>query len=248
MDSRQISFRCSSCGARFLEQPAACPECGHAPVGRLFGVSVGGTLTPKGSLEVVADNPIPGGSSVQYVSPGGMHSHSTFADGEVQLTLSAPIDIGRGSDEAVADRVVAAMRNEGHRVEIFPHRDDHGEDRRIRCDDRELTIQVVGVPANSAFLGEASRGSATTRIPTSAAASWVADAITLKANKYSPEVRFSMVLAVDIRAIGVLASVEIVKELETTHVQVLARAGFAGAWLSGPSDSRSTRIPSMSSG
>jgi hypothetical protein len=208
-------------------------------------MSLGGGITPGGSVEVVSDNPVPGGSAIQYVSPSGMYSHSTISPTGIDLTIRGPIDIGRRSDTGVADRAITMLRNEGHEVILLSHQDAKGEDRKVTCDGRTLSIQVIGIPAVPTFLGEASRGSAATSGALGHVANWIADAVAKKGARYPEADKARMLLALDTRAVGVLSSTVVVGTVQRDHGDLPRRYGFAGVLLSGPSDSRSTQIGTL---
>lgn len=243
MTSPSNTIRCTACGAEHQTTTTACPNCG----GMLLVTApfMGGGLRPSGSVECVADNPTPGGSAIQYVSPGGMYSHSTHSPTGIDVTLKGPVDIGRRSDTTVADRAVDLLRANGHEVRLITHTDALGEDRRVNCDGRTLAVQVIGVPTAPGFLADASRGSATTSWSVDQAADRVTEAVAKKAAHYSASDRAGMLLTVDIRVAGQLSSPEVVRNIEARHGDLPRLHGFAGVILSGPSDSRSTQIGSL---
>lgn len=205
-------------------------------------MTLSATARARGTVEAVADNPTPLGESIQYVSPSGMYSHSTLTPEELELTVKGPVDLGRRSDASVADRIIAKLRDDGRNVVVIPHEDSGGEDRKIRCDGDERIIQVVAVPGDPKFLAQASGGSASTTVPAPAAVEWIGRAVEQKAKRYSPEAKARMILAVDIRAAGVLATPTVVESLRKKYGDLCATSGFADIWLAGPSDSRSTRL------
>lgn len=235
-------LRCTACDAILGASPSRCPKCG-GPVQTMMAIDLGGSITPRGDLEVVADNPTPDGAAVQYVSPAGMRSHSTIGPGRVEATVQGPIDLGRASDSRVADRIIDQLRAGGREVEVLQHLDHDGEDRKIRCDGVDLTIQVVATPPDPGFLAQASRGSASTSVSIPQAAAWIADSVAKKGVHYPAATKARMLLAVDTRAAGVLSSSAIVAEIQQTYGDLADKHGFADVWLSGPSDSRSTRLP-----
>ena len=160
----------------------------------------------------------------------------------MELTLQGPIDLGRRSDIRVADRVISILRSEGQSVELLHHEDSHGDDRRIRCNGQDVSIQVVSVPTAPDFIRDASRGSANTVVSLSDAAGWINEAVTLKAGHYSTAAKAQMLLAVDVRAVGVLASPPVVAAVEQRFGDPCATHGFGAVWLVGPLESHSTRF------
>jgi len=213
-------------------------------VGRLFGMKLGGSITPAGSLEGVADNPRGDTQSIQYLSPVGSRSDSTLGRAGVEVTMRSPVDIGRRGEPVVVDRVISQLRADGREVTVLSHEDQRGEDRRINCDGENVTIQVIGVPSARTFLAEVSRGSASTSVSLDASIDWISDAVSKKAELYASVDRRKMLLAIDVRAVGVLVSPLVTTAIADRHGDLCQKAGFGSIWLVGPSDSRCTRLGS----
>ncbi len=213
-------------------------------MGRLFGMNLGGSITLAGSLEGVADNPRGDTQSIQYLSPAGSRSDSTLGPAGVELTMRSPVDIGRRGESVVIDRVISQLRADGRAVSLLSHEDQRGEDRKIDCDGENVTIQVIGVPGAPTFLAEVSRGSASTSVSLDGSIDWIADAVSKKAELYPSFDRRNMLLAIDVRAVGVLVSPPVTTAIGDGHGDLCQKSGFGGIWLVGPSDSRCTRLGS----
>jgi hypothetical protein len=181
--------------------------------------------------------------AVTLKSFAGMRSKSALGPGGVEVTLQGPIDLGRRSDFRVATHVIDQLRADGRNVEVLTHTDKYGEDAQVRCDGEFVTIQVVSLRPTESFVAEASRGSATTLVPVAQAASWVNDAVRAKATQYGPDVRAEMLLAVDTRAVAVVALPQIVDAVHLQFGDLRSANGFGAVWLVGPLPSYTTRFP-----
>jgi len=244
MTDRTTQYVCQGCGDARSELLPTCPACGGSYQLHEF-IRVSDSISFDEREELVGQERDEDRHAIEFKSFDGMRAHSTLDASTVELILTGPIDIGRRSDGLVADRVISQLRADGHTVALLPHDDSGGEDRKVRCDDAALTIQVVGVPAATEFLAEASRSSATTVVPIAQAADWVCQAVAKRANKYSAIDKACTILAVDARAVGVLVSAPVVSALESSADGNLCGAsGFGAIWLVGPLDSLCTRLPS----
>lgn len=239
-----IGYLCTACDHQWSDDATSCPACGRATVRRLFGNNVGGEIKPTGTLEGVADNPRPGQEFIQYLSPSGSRSDSALGADRLELTMRSPIDIGRNGESVVVGRVIAQLRADGRQVTLLPHRDERGEDGVILCDGKRVTVQVVGVPADHTFLAEASRGSASTTVPIDRAVFWIHEALKSKEAQYPLGDRAEMLLAIDVRAVGVLTSPTVTESVGVRYGDVCKDSGFGAVWLVGPSETRCTRLGS----
>jgi hypothetical protein len=235
--------RCNDCGHQWPSPAGPCLKCGSQNTGRLFAMSFHSVITPTATLEAVADNSRGDQQTIQYLSRSGGRADSTLGPAQLDLTLRRPIDIGKKGEPVVVERVLGQLRADGHTISTLSHRDELGEDHLVDCDGSEVVIQVIGVPTATDFIGEASRGSASTSVSLEQAASWIRDAVAKKQAQYAPAVRATMLLALDVRAVGVLVSPLVADELRARHGDLCSDSGFAAIWLVGPSDSRCTRLP-----
>src|SRR5207302_161915 len=127
-----------------------CPSCGSRKIGRLSFMNFAASTGFHGALEGVADNTRGDVQYIQYLSPSGMRADSSLGPKtRVDLTVRAPIDVGRRGEGIVADRVLSHLRAETRTIVELEHNDAQGEDRRVKCDGEDVTIQVVAVPADS---------------------------------------------------------------------------------------------------
>ena len=236
-------YHCNDCDFRWGDPASACPSCLSGNIGRVFFENPTGSIGFRGALEGVADSTRGDSQNIQYLSPLGTRADSSLGPTHLDLTIRSPIDVGKPGERMVADRVLTQLRAERHTIIELEHNDARGEDRQIRCDGRDVTIQVVAVPADSRFFRDASRGSASTSVTPAEAARWIYEAVVRKQERYATEVRAQMLLAVDVRAVGVLASASIAEELTAKYGALCATTGFGSIWLVGPSDSRSMRLP-----
>jgi hypothetical protein len=113
----------------------------------------------------------------------------------------------------------------------------------VKYGSEEITIQIVtGGPGKSFWRNVASgRGEIEADLETAAA--WASELIARKAALYSPTQRRAMLLALDLRHIGVLADPELV----TVYLRQYGAPdgfGFGGVWLIGPTADRCVRLGS----
>jgi hypothetical protein len=239
-----VGYRCSACEHVSPIEISHCPACGSALVGRLLALHLEGSITPAGTLEGVADNPRGDAQFIQYLSPVGGRSDSTLGPSGIELTIAAPIDLGRKGEATVVDRVIAQFRAEGVEPVQLPYRDDRGEDRKICFEDQEVTIQVVAIPGAPDFVAQASRNSASTSVTIDGAARWIYDVIKKKEGQYPRSDRQRMLLAIDARAVGVLVSPSVTSAVIGAYGDLCEQTGFGAIWIVGPSASRCTRLGS----
>ncbi len=95
------------------------------------------------------------------------------------------------------------------------------------------------IPPARDFLAEARRGSASTAVSVKQAVTWILDAVSKKQAQYPSANRAAMLLAVDVRAVGVLVSPMVIGTTEEDLAQRArdhGREGLCGLWLSGRQD------------
>jgi hypothetical protein len=237
-------YHCNDCDFRWGDPASDCPSCGSRKIGRLSFKNFTASQGFRGALEGVADNARGDVQHVQYLSPSGMRADSSLGPKTpVDLTVRAPIDVGRRGEGIVADRVITQLRAESHIIVELEHNDSGGEDRQIKCDTDKITVQVVTVPGAPEFFRDASHGSASTSVTPAEAARWIYEAVLRKKDQYEPDLRAQMLLAVDVRAVGVLVCSSIIEKLTAQNGALCETTGFGGIWLVGPSDSRCIRLP-----
>ena len=239
-----LGYRCADCTQEWADAATQCPACGSSRVGRHFGVSMAASTVMKPGIEGLADNQRGDAQVINYFTPSGSRSDATLDPTRVELTLRAPLNAGRKSEERVAERVVSQLQREGRDARVVEAKDDRGEDSVIVCDTERITVQVITVPPSTEFLRDASLGSASTIVTHEGAANWIATAVEKKQSKYSPADRAHTLLAIDAQMVGVLASPQIVKAVSQFHGDLCQTSGFGAVWIVGPSDSRCTRLGS----
>jgi hypothetical protein len=148
------------------------------------------------------------------------------------LQLSGTYDIGERGEEAVIGLVVDALRGQGRtvsRVDAKDARNDRGEDARLVCDGQTVIVQVVTAPDDPQLLAAAARGVARTETTPAAAVGWLSGAIDRKALHYDAASKRSMLLAIDVRHMGV-----VVRLVDSNLRARAAATGFGAVWLVGP--------------
>jgi hypothetical protein len=198
----------------------------------------------KPGIEGLADNQRGDTQVINYFTPSGSRSDSTLSPTGVELTLRAPLNAGRNSEQRVAERVVSQLQREGRDAKVVEAKDDRGEDSVILCEGEKITVQVITVSPSTDFLRQASLGSASTAVTHEGAALWIATAVEKKQNKYSAGDRAHTLLAIDAQMVGVLVSPQMVEAVTQLHGDLCHQSGFAAVWIVGPSDSRCTRLGS----
>ena len=180
---------------------------------------------------------------VQYRAPSGATSDAVLDQGNVELRVESPVDIGRPGEPRVRQGVVAALRAEGRTIAERPAAiDAAGEDFTLSCDGQDLPVQVVTVPSAKQFWRDVSQGSGPTSVTVSGAADWIYDAARAKSDRYSAAQKRSMILAVDAAHAAVIVTPSVVDDYLARYGDPLATFGFAGLCLVGPIDSRFTWV------
>jgi hypothetical protein len=243
MIARKTEFVCLGCGDVRADPAAVCLRCGGTLQERI-SIETEDSARFSEKEEVVGQESRPGVDAVVFKSFEGTRSHSTLANSRVELTLSGPLDLGKPAEGRVADRIISALRAEGRSVDYLPHEDARGEDRKIRCDGTAVDVQVVSVPSDCSFLREASQRSAYTGVSILEAATWINDALSAKATRYSSAQKDATLLAIDVRHVSVLVAEEVVRTVEQTFGNPCTSHGFGAVWLVGPVDSRCTKFQS----
>jgi hypothetical protein len=150
---------------------APCESCGAVTKDATAMVRGVGAITPVGRVGVVGESRFDDGREViQYRAPSGAASDAVLDQGNVQLRISPPVDIGRPGEARVRQGMLAALRAEGREVSSGPAIDSAGEDFALSCDGRALAVQVVTVPSAPAFWQSVSQGSGQTNVSIAQAA------------------------------------------------------------------------------
>jgi hypothetical protein len=233
-------IRCIACGISLAEPRGLCPSCGgeiEVSV-QLTGVAA---LAQAGSLSAVAIEARGADSErIQYSARTGGRSDGSRLDRCVQVTVGPPVDVGTRGEDDIFPLVLAVLGATGTPPVIIPADDQRGEDRRVRHGDADITIQMVTGGPGTAFWNAVASGRGAVEADLETAASWVNDAIVLKSGLYSQDQKRDMLLALDMRHLGVLAHPAFV-EAYIWKYGATDGYGFGGVWLVGPSHDRCIR-------
>jgi hypothetical protein len=229
MSATVLPDKCHNCGQYFGPAGARCPHCGCDSWDAAVSVEGVEGKAKVGQVGVAALSRTESGTRIQYKSSVGTESNSEVTDEGVKLELLGTDDIGREGEPTVTERIEDALRARGHAVGRRDAKDDRGEDARLVCDGRTLIIQVVTAPGDPKFLAEAANGSAQIEWTRSAAAGWLEQAIDRKRLRYDPASKQSMLLAIDVRHVGVVVDL-----IDPNLHDKATAAGFFGVWLVGP--------------
>lgn len=224
---------CDNCSRQFDTSRPACPHCGlalHAPI-RTFAPSiiVGGPDLQTGEHTLRVDD------------PSGIRSEARrLSDGLISLSVARAAGIGRPGEARAAHTLRDRLVSEGHDVKILPGEDRDGIDRTVEIDGDTFVLQITVVPREP-FWHEAHVSSATTQVMLSEAVDWVRKAILSKA--YAPKTQKTpVVLAVDARPAGVVATPEFVQQYLALYGSPVDEFGFASVWLVGPTADYCCRV------
>jgi hypothetical protein len=232
-----LPYKCRTRGQYFGPSSVACPRCGCNSWDAAVSVQGVETKAEVGQLGWAARSLAEGEERIHYKSPAGTESSSEVKDGKLTLELRGTKDIGGPGEAAVIERIEDALRAQGHAVSRGDAEDERGEDGLIVCDDRTVIIQVVTAPGDPRLLAAAAKGVARTEDTRSAAASWLERAIDSKASRYAAVHKQSMLLAIDVRHVGVVIG------LIDSNIRAKATtAGFAAVWLVGPTTDTTVRL------
>jgi hypothetical protein len=121
--------------------------------------------------------------------------------------------------------------------------DSAGEDRVVLYRGERITIQIVAATPRGSFWKDVATGSGEVEADLDTAATWVHKAISDKAHRYSTAQKHTMLLAIDLRHLGVLVMPAFVSAYLRVHGDdTRDEFGFGGVWLIGPTDDRCIRL------
>jgi hypothetical protein len=235
------TIRCIACGA-FLQEPIGpCPLCGgqiEVSVG-ITGVSATARV---GSVEAAAREPLDGGERIRYSAASGARSKSDLIETRVRAHVQPPVDVGKRGEERVFARVLDVLATTGS-APLIDHSasDSTGEDRVVWYCQERITIQIVAATPRGSFWKDVATGGGEVEADLDTAATWVHEAIVDKARRYSSAQKHAMLLAIDLRHLGILAVPAFVSAYFRVH-GAPDEFGFGGVWLIGPTDDRCVRL------
>jgi hypothetical protein len=238
------SIRCLSCGATFVEAIGPCVHCGGAVERTIALTGVEGKGL-AGQVGTVADSPTPAGDrQIRYTAPSGARSNATFVGGRVVVRIEPPVDVGTRGESRVLACVVAHLAAGGDVPISLPASDKRGEDRILRILGEPVTLQIVTATPDTSFWRGVAKGANEVDVTVSEAAGWVQNAIREKAGLYPSGFKASMLLAVDIAHMGVLAAPSLREQYLHSFGDPSALFEFGGVWLVGPTENHCLRLGS----
>ena len=229
-------IHCLSCGAIFLEAIGPCLQCGGSievsiP---LTGVEV---KCIAGQVGTVADSPTSlGGQKIRYAAPTGSRSDASMECNLLTIQVKPPIDVGRPGEPRVLSCIVAYLDKNGRKLIILPATDQAGEDGVLQIYGDRVTVQIVTATPSASFWGRVAKGSGEVQAKLTEATDWIHTAIAEKAKLYPKENKLSMLLAVDVVHMGVLAGSVFGTLYLKTYGDPSARFNFGAVWLVGPTE------------
>ncbi len=230
------NIQCLSCGAVFLEAIGPCSQCG-GPIEvsiSLTGVEV---KCIAGQVGTVADSPTSlGGQQIRYAAPTGSRSDASMECNLLTLQVKPPIDVGKLGEPRVLACVVAYLDKNGKESATLPATDQAGEDGVLQIYGDRVTVQIVTATPSASFWGRVAKGSGEVQAELTEATDWIHTAIAEKAKLYPKVNKSSMLLAVDVVHMGVLAGAVLGTQYLKTHGDPSARFGFGAVWLVGPTE------------
>jgi hypothetical protein len=238
------SIRCLNCGAIFVDANGPCVHCGGSVevAIALTGVESKGLA---GQVGTVAESPTSaGGRQISYTAPSGARSNATFVGGRIAVRIEPPVDVGTRGESRVLACVVAHLAAGGDVPISLPASDKHGEDRILRIGGKRVTLQIVTATPDTSFWRGVATAANEVDVSISEAAGWVNTAIREKAGLYPSRFKASMLLAVDIAHLGVLAAPSLSEQYLNTFGDPSAIFEFGGVWLVGPTENHCLRLGS----
>jgi hypothetical protein len=236
------TIQCTACGA-FLQEPIGpCPLCG-GPVVVSVGITGVSATTQLGGVDASARESLDGGGErIRYSASSGACSDSALVETCVRAHVQPPVDVGKRGEERVFARVLDVLAATGSAPVIDDSAaDSAGEDRVVLYRQERITIQIVAATPRDSFWKDVATGSGEVEADLDAAATWAHEAISEKARRYSTAQKHTMLLAIDLRHLGVLA----VPAFVSLYLRVHGAPddfGFGGVWLIGPTDDRCIRL------
>lgn len=216
---------CAACGAELSQEATVCPSCGGHDVatGACPAVFMGGTPT------VIIDGPEAStGDHKTLVSSPGMHSETRLTQDGTLSTRVEGGDPGRPGEPTVVHLLGDKFREVGRPHKFLPGDDPRGEDRRLVLDGQTFTLQIVSTPPHP-FWRDAKQGAACSEMDRAAAADLVHEVIMTKARMRDART----ILAIDARAIPLLAHDDLLNEYMTRFGCPVREFGFVEVWIVG---------------
>lgn len=214
-----------------------CPAWGQDVTVQLTGVAAEFRL---GNVSSTADERRGNDREIRHHSGvrRGARSRSAVVGDATCIEIERPVEAGRPGEARICDRVLEQLRRAGSEVARMQARDDRGEDFRVRIGAEDVTVQITNVPHDPAFWSSVAKGTHTATVTIDAAVGWIHEAIQAKKHAAAR----SMLLALDVTHLGVLASDRVVAAYLKAHGDPAPSFGFGAVWLVGPTADAFVRL------
>ena len=183
---------------------------------------------------------------IKYTAPTGAQSDSSLVGNLLTVLVKPPVDIGRPGEQRVLVCVKNSLKMAGKNLreplEIERARDDGDEDAVLIIDNNRIVLQIVTISPDEAFWKSVANGAGKARLDISEATKWINNAVSGKAQRYQKEFKSSMLLAIDVGHMGVLASNIVGAQYLQTYGDPTIQYGFGGVWLIGPTENNILRL------
>lgn len=230
------NIQCLSCGAIFLEAVGPCMHCG-GPVEVSVSLDGSEVKCSAGQVGKVVDNRTSlGGQEIRYTASTGSQSNASLECNLLSVQVKPPIDVGRHGESRVLACVVAYLAKTGKESTTLPANDQIGEDGVLQIYGDRVTVQIVTATPDASFWGRVAKGTGDAHAKITEAIDWIHDAVYWKARLYPKENKASMLLAVDVVHMGVLADTVVAAQYLKTHGDPSVHFGFGAVWLIGPTE------------
>jgi integrase len=165
-----------------------------------------------------------------------------LSDQEVlAIQVTPPIDVGTRGEPRVLACVVAHLAMAGKASTRLPANDQVGEDGVLEISGDRVTLQIVTATPDALFWSRVATGGGEVEADLAEAASWIHTAISKKARLYTG-IKSSMLLAVDVAHMGVLAGSALGTHYLQTYGDPTTHFEFGGIWIVGPTENHVLRL------
>lgn len=239
------TIKCSNCGAPSSEAVSPCKWCGGIIELSITLIGVE-SKSAIGRVGVVNDTNSEDGQYIKYTAPTGAQSDSSLVGSLLTILVKPPVDIGRPGEPRVLACIENSLKMTGKTLtppsENMHARDNRGEDGILIIDGNHVTLQIVTVKPDESFWKSVASGAGKASVEISEAISWIDNAVSGKAQHYQNEFKSSMLLAVDVGHMGVLANSVVGAQYLQTYGDPTIQYGFGGVWLIGPTENNILRL------
>ena len=194
------------------------------------------------SIILTGRNPQTGDVQIGVDSPGVRSRTRLSSNGLVSLDVRGAKGIGREGERQLAETLRTKLQQEGVSARVSAGQDNRGEDAIFNANGHTLVVQAVTAPAESEFWFEASAGLASRQVDSPDVVQLLRRAILDKVRKYPLSQRANILLAIDARHAGVLASKPVVDGYLGRYGSPGVEFGFASVWVVGPTGEYCCRL------